>query len=305
MSINGSYVCIESVEDIHSYSMIKKTLYDVLSHFREGIHIPPRGKAMIKLNLCLLKGPETGSTVDPIVAKAIVEWLLDHFDLEKIYLAEADANHLGADMAFRALGWHDLFQGNTKVELFNLSKDEVVPVQSKYIKNLQMAKTMMEVDFLISLAKLKTHTMQKITAIMKNQYGAIPYKYKIIYHPILAGAIYDATAARKPDLCVIDGLIGMEGNGPTNGIPRITKLLFASNDTVSMDHFCARLMGFRPMSIPHLRIAADNGLGKTEYTVLGNPPDPLNLKFKCLPMWKEIFKKIVASLQRGASHEED
>jgi uncharacterized protein (DUF362 family) len=168
-----------------------------------------------------------------------------------------------------------------------------------------MARTMMEVDFLVSLAKLKTHTMQKITAIMKNQYGAIPYKYKIVYHQILAGAIYDATAARPPDLCIIDGLIAMEGNGPTNGIPRMTKLLLASNDSVSMDHFCARLMGFRPGSIPHLRIAVNNGLGSTVYKVLGNPPDPLNLKFQFLPAWKELFKKGVYMLQRGAAHEED
>ena len=300
-----SRVCTDKVDDITSYRQIRKTLDTVLSPFQDGIRIPSRGKVMIKLNLCLLKGSETGSTVEPLVAKALVEWLLEHYDLEKIYLTEADANHLGADMAFRALGWHEMFQGNEKVQLFNLSKDELVPVASKYIKNLQMAKTMMEVDLLVSLAKLKTHTMQKITAIMKNQYGAIPYKYKIIYHPILAGAIYDATAARPPDLCLIDGLIAMEGNGPTNGIPRMTKLLIASNDCVSMDHFCARLMGFRPGSIPHLRIGSKNGLGNTKYDVLGNPPVPLNLKFRFLPKWKEIFKKGVSMLQRGASHEED
>ena len=305
MSKKGSRVCIEKVEDIHSYHQVKKTLYAVLSPFRDGIRLPLRAKAMIKLNLCLLKGPETGSTVDPQVAMALVEWLLEHYDLEKIYLAEADANHLGADMAFRALGWYDLFQGNEKVEFFNLSKDELVPVKSKYIRDLQMAKTMMEVDFLVSLAKLKTHTMQKITAILKNQYGAIPYKYKIIYHPILAGAIYDATAARPPDLSVIDGLIGMEGNGPTNGIPRRTKLLIASNDCVSMDHFCARLIGFRPGSIPHLRIAANNELGSTDYEVLGNPPDPLNLRFLFLPKWKEMFKKCLSLMQPGVAHEED
>lgn len=305
MSKNGSLVCIERVEDIRSYPQIKATLYTILAPFREGIRIPPGGRAMIKLNLCLLKGPETGSTVDPMVAKALVEWLLEHFDLRKIYLAEADATHLGAEMAFRALGWYDVFGGQEKVEFFNLSEDQRVPVASKFIPKLEMAKTMMEVEFLVSLAKLKTHTMQKITGIMKNQFGAIPYKYKIIHHRILGGATYDATAARPPDLCVIDGLIAMEGNGPTNGIPRRTKLLLASNDAVSMDHFCARLIGFRPGSIPPLRIAANNGLGSTVYEVRGNPPDPLNLKFRFLPTWKQFFKKGVGLLQRGAENEEE
>ena len=162
-----------------------------------------------------------------------------------------------------------------------------------------MSKTMMEVDALVSLAKLKTHTQQKITGIMKNQFGAIPYKYKIVYHPRLAEAIYDATAARFPDLCMIDGLIAMEGNGPTNGIPRRTKLLLASNDAYSMDHFCARIMGFKPMSIPHLKLASADGLGGHEYKVSGVSAETLNLRFKFLPKWKELIKKGIGMMQQG------
>lgn len=305
MPKTGSLVCIDRVGDIRSFPQIQRTLYSILAPFEDQIRIPPGGRAMIKLNLCLLKGPETGSTVDPMVAKALVGWLLERFDLRKVYLAEADATHLGAEMAFRALGWYEVFAGQEKVEFFNLSDDERVPVKSKFIAKLEMSRTMMEIDCLVSLAKLKTHTMQKITGIMKNQFGAIPYKYKIVHHNILGGATYDATAARPPDLCVIDGLIAMEGNGPTNGTPRHTKLLLASNDAVSMDHFCARLIGFRPGSIPPVRIASQNGLGSTVYEVRGNPPDPLNLKFRFLPKWKELFKKGVSLMQRGTADAEE
>jgi uncharacterized protein (DUF362 family) len=298
-ALMNSKVLIEGVDDISSYDHVKASVSSLLDKIKNDVHIPDGARIVIKLNLCLLKGPETGATVDPRVARALAEWLFDHYDISRIYLAEADATHLGAEMAFRILGWHEMFADMPRVSLLNLSEDETVPVAGRVIKDLRMAKTMMEADLLVSLAKLKTHTQQKITCIMKNQFGAIPFKYKVTYHPILAEAIYEATAARPPDLCFVDGLVAMEGNGPTNGTPRRTKLLIASNDAVSIDHFCARLMGFRPSTIPHLKLAYTRGLGSRDYSVHGSLPDPLNLRFKFLPKWKELAKKTIALVQRG------
>jgi len=304
MRNSNSKVHIEQVKNIFSYNEIKETLSSLLDRMHENVTVRPGAEVLIKLNLCLLKGPETGATVDPRVAKALVEWLNDRYDLGKIYLAEADATHLGADMAFKALGWNDIFKDRPAVELFNLTKDETVLVSSKYIKDLRISRKMMDVDLLISLGKLKTHTQQKISCILKNQFGAIPYKYKIVYHPQLAQAICAANAVRTPDLCIIDGLIAMEGNGPTNGIPRRTGLLLTSNDAVSMDHYCARLMGFRPMSVPHLKLAVRHRLGSADYEVSGSPPNPSNLRFKFLPKWKEIIKKSIGLIQGKTINEE-
>lgn len=301
MKQNGSRVWIEKVENIFSYDEIRRVLFSVLDNFKNDLNPKPKINTLIKLNLCLLKGPETGATVDPRVVRALVEWLIHNYGFKKIYLAEADATHLNAEMAFKILGWYEFFRDLTQVEFFNLSKDEKVSVHGRYIEKLEMSKTMMEADLLISLAKLKTHTKQKITCVMKNQFGAIPYKYKIIYHPKLAQAIYDATSARIPDLSIVDGLIAMEGNGPTNGIPRRSKLLLASNDPVSMDHACARIMGFNPLNVPHLKLAASNGLGSMQYEICGTPPDPLNLRFKFLPKWKEFVKKGIGMIQKGGN----
>jgi uncharacterized protein (DUF362 family) len=304
MKSGASTVCVEKVKNNLSYDEIATALHSVLDRMKENISLSPNSTVLVKVNLCLLKGSETGATVDPRIAGALVDWLIESYNLKKIYVAEADATHLSADMAFQILGWQDYFKGYPKVEFLNLSRDERIPVQGTFIKDLAMSHAMMKTDFLISLAKLKTHTTQKISCIMKNQFGAIPYKYKIVYHPILAKAIYDATSVRIPNLCIIDGLVSMEGNGPTNGIPRRTKLVLASNDPVSMDHFCARLMGFRPESVPHLKLAIGRGLGKTQYNVLGAPPDPLNLRFRFLPRWKEVLKKSIGLIRRGTINEE-
>lgn len=304
MSENGSVVHVETVRDLASYECVRDRLHAILDRMKHSIRLPTQARVLIKLNLCLLKGPETGATVDPRVAKALVEWFTGNWDVAKIYLAEADATHLGAEMAFRALGWREFFTGVERVEFLNLSEDETVPVKARYFEDFRMSRTMMEADCLVSLAKLKTHTQQKITCIMKNQFGAIPYKYKIVYHSRLAEAIVDATVARTPDLCLIDGLVAMEGNGPTNGIPRVTKLLLASNDPVSMDHYCARVMGFDPLSIPHLKLALEQNLGHVDYEVIGNPLNPLNQRFKNLPRWKEMLKKGIGMVKKGTINEE-
>jgi uncharacterized protein (DUF362 family) len=302
-----SFVAVGSVNNIDSGAEICQALFNILNSIKPTIKLCSNAVIVIKVNLCLLIGPETGGTVDPVIAKLLCRWFLENFEIKQIYLAEADATHLDADMAFRALGWGKVVDELEKVKFLNLSKDEQVAVKPKgatYLREIKASTTMMEADFLVSLAKLKTHAGEKITCIMKNQFGSLPYKYKIIYHKQLTEAICDAVSVRIPDLCVIDGLIAMEGNGPTNGIPKRTKLLLASNDPVSMDHFCARLMGFRPASVPHLKLAMGRVLGKTRYNVLGTSPDPLNLRFRFLPSWKKLIKNTIGLMQKGTLNEE-
>lgn len=88
-----------------------------------------------------------------------------------------------------------------------------------------MSKTYMDSDFLISLAKLKMHTITGITCVLKNQFGANPQKRKIHYHSNLITVIHDLNKVKLPDLCLVNGIIGMEGNGPVDGTPILSRLL--------------------------------------------------------------------------------
>lgn len=302
-----SFVAVGSVNNIDSEAEICRVLSNVLNFYKPIIRVCSNAVIVIKVNLCLLIGPETGGTVDPVVAKLLCRWFLENYEIKKIYLAEADATHLDADMAFRALGWTEVVDELEKVSILNISRDDQVTVRPKgatYLTEIKASRTLMEADLLVSLAKLKTHAQEKITCIMKNQFGSIPYKYKIIYHKKLTEAICDAVSARIPDLCVIDGLIAMEGNGPTNGVPKRTKLLMASNDPISMDHFCAKIMGFSPMTVPHLRLGIKRELGRIQYEILGNPPSPINLNFRFLPRWKSFVKKTIGLMQKSVINEE-
>ena len=293
-----------------AYPDIKKVFLKQLDDLKPRIKLFPQAVVLIKINLCLLLGHETGATNDPRIVRFFCDWLMDRFNVKKIYLAEADATHLSADMAFRALGWERIFADAKKVELLNVSRDELKMVETggTFLKSIEMSRTLMDADYLVSFAKLKTHTTAKITCIMKNQFGAIPEKYKARYHHRLPEAICDATMARIPDLCVVDGVIAMEGYGPVNGTPRRSGLLLVSNHPVAMDHACARIMGFNPRRVPHLLEARRRGMGGAIYDILGDAYALKNMKFRFVPAWKVAIKnliKLLAIRMKGINYHEE
>ena len=67
------------------------------------------------------------------------------------------------------------------------------------------------------MACLKTHDYEKITCVMKNQFGCIPDSLKEKYHPYLREVLYFLNKALTPDLCIVDGRIGLQGKGPISG----------------------------------------------------------------------------------------
>lgn len=291
--IAKNIVGIAKVKHPQNNSEIRSALFNLLDQIekRNKIKISQDANIMIKPNICLVKGYETGTTVDPFIIKCLVDWLLQNYDIKAITIGEADATELNVEVAFKVLGWEETFKEYSNVQLLNLTKDEYVDINLNGLcfKNLKMSKSYMESDFLISVGKLKTHTMTGITCDLKNLYGANPIKYKAQYHPHVDEVICDMNKARLPDLCLVDGIIAMEGMGPVSGTPKPTGLLIAGNDAVATDHACARIMGFNPNKISHLKLAVKQKLGSTDYEVFGEKIEDVETKFEFIPRWKPIL----------------
>ena len=115
----------------------------------------------------------------------------------------------------------------------------------------------------ISAAKMKTHMATKVTLGMKNMFGLLPDKFKVKFHAKgISKVIVDINTVIKPALTVIDGFVAMEGRGPTDGTPVKMDLIIAGKDVVATDATAARVMGFDPAEISHIRTAAQKGLRK-------------------------------------------
>lgn len=240
------------------------------------------GSVTIKLNLCFFRPYETGATTDPRVLEALIQYLRTRADDLDIAMIESDATSARADLLFKWLGFTNMAK-KLGVRTVNLSNDKRIKVplpKTCLLKALWMPKTLLDADYSVSLAKLKTHGLTKITCALKNQFGSIPYRGKSKWHPVLDQVIADSNVAARPDFSLVDGIIAMEGvDGPDMGKPRVTNLLVGGEDPVAVDSVCARVMGFNPNSIGHIREAEKRNVGSQRYEIAGEQLSDIREKF--------------------------
>lgn len=239
-------------------------------------------KVLIKVNFITTKTWDTGATTDPIVVEAIIKKLKD-LPIET-FVVESDATITNADKAFEVTGMKEMCQKNG-VQILNLrhQKDKVkIPIPDcETLGSITVPRIVVE-SAIISAAKLKTHMATKVTLGMKNMFGLLPDKFKGKYHARgINKVIVDINSVIKPALTVIDGFVGMEGRGPTDGVPVKMDLIIAGKDVVATDATAARVMGFEPLEISHVRRAYEKGLGNIEnIEILGSKLDDVKRAFK-------------------------
>jgi uncharacterized protein (DUF362 family) len=122
-----------------------------------------------------------------------------------------------------------------------------------------------EVDLIVSVAKMKTHHIAGATLSMKNLFGVMPGIYygwpkNVLHHAGIENSILDINATLKPHFAIVDGIIGMEGDGPIMGDPKQVGVLVMGRNLPAVDATCCRIMGIDPYKIPYLE-RADNWLG--------------------------------------------
>jgi uncharacterized protein (DUF362 family) len=238
-------------------------------------------KVLIKVNFITNKTWDTGATTDPIVVEAIIK-KLDALPVE-VYVVESDATITNADKAFEKTGMKEMCKRNG-VEWLNLrhvkNRIKLEIPNGEALQRITVPRLVTE-SAVISAAKLKTHVNTIVTLGMKNMFGLLPDKFKGKYHlKGISKVLVDINTVLKPAFTIIDGFVGMEGEGPTDGIPVKMNLIIAGRDVVATDATAARVMGFDPYEIKHIRKASEKGLGKTEARIIGEKLEIVKRVFK-------------------------
>ncbi|MEB3226753.1 MAG: DUF362 domain-containing protein, partial [Synechocystis sp.] len=156
---------------------------------------------------------------------------------------------------------------------------------SENFNHLRLSKEAMDADVVINLPKLKSHSQLTMTLGVKNLFGCVPGKMKAWWH-MEAGKdadrfgemLVETAKAIAPDLTILDGIVGQEGNGPMNGTPKEAGLLAASSDVFALDWVVADILQVDPDTIPTLRAQGRLGLNPTIETLnfpLAQPRDLL------------------------------
>jgi len=153
------------------------------------------------------------------------------------------------------------FAGPLSRVFVDLNVDDVdrisLPTRASRLKELYLPRTVCGADYVISLAKLKTHHWAGVTLSLKNMFGIVPggcygWPKNILHWAGMDGAILDINAAVRPDFAIVDGIVGMEGNGPIQGTAKAAGALIVGDDPVAVDATCSRIMGLRPEKVSHI-----------------------------------------------------
>jgi uncharacterized protein (DUF362 family) len=205
--------------------------------------------------------PDTGATTDPRVIDAVIEWLQER-GCSSITIAESTWSRDRTERAFRMVGLPDLAR-RRGVQLLNLYDDEHVEVDIRDALSLHrvlLPRAVLEANYLISLPKLKCHSMSYVTLGIKNLMGAV-FPDKATMHRNLHQRLCDLATVLRARLTVIDGLIGSERH-ETAGSPVRADVVIAGRDPVATDAVGAMVMQIDPTRVEHLRLCHERGLGE-------------------------------------------
>jgi uncharacterized protein (DUF362 family) len=129
--------------------------------------------------------------------------------------------------------------------------------------------TALRADLIVSLAKMKTHHWAGATLSMKNLFGLVPgsvygWPKNELHQVGIDESILELNRIFRHTFAIVDGVVGMEGNGPIQGTPKQVGVLVMGSDLPAVDATCCRIMGIDPSRVDYLRLASERSLGIIE-----------------------------------------
>jgi uncharacterized protein (DUF362 family) len=202
-------------------------------------------------------------TTHPQVILAAAE-VFRRMDAREVFVAEGpghcrDIYHV-LNQAALELPLHE-----AKLPFVDLNSDDLFAVKNRFratsLRQFYLPQSLRRADLIVSIPKMKTHHWAGVTLSMKNLFGLLPgvvygWPKNVFHHAGIPGSILDINAAVGAHLAIVDGIVGMEGDGPIMGSPKQMGVLVFGTNLPAVDATCARLMGFDPIQIDYLNQAS-------------------------------------------------
>lgn len=247
--------------------------------------------AILKPNFVAGRGAETGSTTSFALLKAVAEEV-QACGAEPV-LCEMPGTEFDREATYTILGVEQFCQQHG-IRILRIdpegNEQAWVPVQptgAKKLRRFHIPRILNEAC-LINLPVLKTHVVSTMTLGMKNPMGILPRPDRRSMHTFgIDQSIVDMNLGIKPDLTIIDGSVGQDGEGPLYGDRADLQVLVAGHDSLAVDLVCCQLVGVKPRDIPHLKLALAQ-IGKPSWTLAGE--DVGVIKQFRLPKVKPLYR---------------
>lgn len=249
--------------------------------------------ALLKPNFVAGRPAGTGATTSFALLKAVAEEV--HACGAEPVLCEMPGTEFDREATYTILGVERFCAQNgiriSRVDPEGGEQDwiELRPVGARRLHRFRIPRFMPDACF-INLPVLKTHVVSTMTLAMKNPMGILPRPDRRAMHALgIAQCIVDMNRGIKPDLTIVDGSVGQDGEGPLYGDKADLQVLVAGRDSLAVDLVCCRLVGVKPRDIPHLRLALAQ-LGRPSWTQVGEEVSVIK-QFR-LPEQKSLYRFI-------------
>lgn len=286
---------IESVQNAINDCI--KSLGGIKSFIKKGDQV------LIKPNMLQAKSPKEAVTTHPQVIEAVINIVQD-LGATPLVGDSPGGPEEGLKSYWEKTGYSDVCN-RLNVELVNFEKSGIY-VKERNNRKYYIAKPVLDCDFIINLPKIKTHSLTMFTGAVKNMYGVIPGLRKTEYHRLapkpsdFAEIVADVYALATPHLNIADGIVGMEGAGPSGGNPRALGLVLASEDGLALDSLICHILGKKPLKIPLNRLAYEQGLGEADINNIQVLGEVIQIKdFKWPPNLANSLNMIPSTIAQG------
>jgi uncharacterized protein (DUF362 family) len=237
-----------------------------------NIDLAGKKSAFIKVNIVRPATPKSCIITHPVIVEALIN-VLRNLGLNKITIGEGPAAGVDVNKAFEKSGYLRLAQ-KMNVRLLDINTAKTV---KKEWDNglLELPSDLLENDFYINIPKMKTHFHAGVTLSIKNQQGLLTPEAKKANHREydLHESLVAIAKVIQPDLVIVDAINSMEGEGPTKGKRKLTKVLVYGDNMFETDIACCLFMGVSPLQIKHLDNAIHQKMASPQPLIIGKAFD--------------------------------
>lgn len=262
--------------------------------------VKPGMKVLVKPNLLSARAPEDAVDTHPEVVRAVLRLVKAAQGMPVI--GDSPGGYCkNIDNVFEKSGMKKI-AAEEGVELARFTA-------SRSVDGIPISRYVFASDCIVSIPKLKTHSITILTAAIKNMYGTVAGLHKAECHSKapkeedFAKVVAKIYSISKPNLSILDAVTAMEGDGPSSGKPRNLNMVMASSDGVAMDSCIAKIIGLEPLDILVTREAYKAGLGEANLSkieILGDDIKNFITKDFKLPQ-TTLLKYIPKSIARGVA----
>lgn len=294
----------------YEYDNIKKSIEMMLDDLG-GIEkfVSKNSKVLIKPNLLMKKIPEEATTTHPMVVKVLCEKLLK-LNCEVIIGDSPGGPYTVNSLKgiYKSSGMKDVADELGITLNYDISDVKVENYNANALKYMDIITPITEVDHIINICKFKTHGMATFTGGVKNLYGCIAGLKKAEIHYrfpteelFCEEVLLDICSYVNPTLTIMDGVVGMEGDGPSAGIPRHLGVMLASQSPYALDAVACKIINLNSDRVPTLRGSIKRGYIKEDFSdinILGEDIEKLIIKDFKIPSTSKDFRLLKSSLPK-------